>query len=753
MSVRLCPTFPASLARRGARACVLAALLAAASCSLLPPSMHKQEEAAPAPAASGPHADFGPSMPATASTTPPAESRPEAKVYKGSGVFLNTKPPAPPAPPGPEEASLNFEALDVREVAKVILGDYLKQSYTVHPGVQGTITFRTVRPIPMKDLLPTLEMLLRQNNAAVVREEGIYKVLPINQVRGSITPQLGGSTLPIPAGFSVLAVPLKYVGAREMFRLLEPFAPADSIRVDEVRNIIIIAGDEREMRHLVDTIDLFDVDWLAGYSMGLFPIRSADVKLLVQDLDKVFGAAAQSPLAGIVRVIPIERLNALLVVTTQPKYLDMAKTWIDRIDQAGTTSGGTRFYVYRVKNGKAESLAQLISDLFSSHRTTTTAPSLAPGSRPTTITSTPYGAPQPAQTTTTTVSPGPASATFQLPGATGTTTNEVRVIADKDTNSLLILATPADYDTIENALRQLDVVPRQVLVEVMLAEVTLSDNLSLGLNYFLHTRNNTTGYLQTGNLGTTGGDANNGIAGVPSPSNPVPGINGGLQLINFAGTDVRAVLNALGSDGKAKVLASPQIMVLDNQKAQIKVGDRISVQTQTQTGVTTGTGVLNSFQYLETGVLLAVTPRINSGGLVTLDVNQEVSVPDSTVATTAANPNPNVNSRSAQTTVVVASGDSIVLGGLIREDNNTGSQGIPLLSKIPVLGVLFGTQSLIKKRTELVLIITPRIISDSVQAREATMELRRKLPALEGMLPRPQDLPPLPAANPPPAPK
>src|SRR6185437_2621507 len=215
-------------------------------------------------------------------------------------------------------------------------------------------------------------------------------------------------------------------------------------------------------------------------------------------------SSAQSPLAGIVRVIPIERLNALLVVTTQPKYLEMAKTWIDRIDQAGTTSGGTRFYVYRVKNGKAESLAQLISDLFSSHRTTS---------------------------------------------------NEVRVIADKDTNSLLILATPADYDTIENALRQLDVVPRQVLVEVMLAEVTLSDNLSLGLNYFLHTRNSTTGYLQTGNLGTAGGDANSGIAGIPSPSSPVPGINGGLQLINFVGTDVRAVLNALGSDGKAKVLA------------------------------------------------------------------------------------------------------------------------------------------------------------------------------------------------------
>jgi general secretion pathway protein D len=720
-------------------AAALALLLMTASCSLLPPSMREKEAKAAEPAV--PQAEFGP-LPGgrvTTITTGPSEAtKLEPKIFKGTGHFLNPNPPPAPPPAGPEEASLNFEALDVREVAKVILGDYLKQSYTVHPAVQGTVTFRTVKPIPIKDLLPTLEMLLRQNNAAVVREDGIYKVLPINQVRGSVTPQLGGGTLPIPAGFSVLVVPLKYVGSREMARLLEPFAPPETIRIDEVRNLVIMAGDERELRHLVDTVELFDVDWLSGYSMGLFPIRSADVKTLMTDLDKVFGNAAQNPLAGIVRVIPIERLNSVLVVTTQPKYLDMAKSWIERIDQAGTTSGGTRFYVYHVKNGKAENLAELIADLFSSRRTTTTAPTLAPGSRPAELTSSTFGQITP-QTTTTTVTP-PATATFRLPGGTGTTANEVRVIADKDTNSLLILATPSDYETIENALRQLDVVPRQVLVEVMLAEVTLTDNLSLGLDYYIHTRNNTSGQLNLGGLPSTGP-----LGTVPFPQ------SGGLQLINFSGAEVRAVLNALGTDGKARILASPQIMVLDNQKAQIKVGDRISVQTQTQTGVSTGTGVLNSFQYLETGILLAVTPRINSGGMVTLDVNQEVSVPDPN-SVNANNPNPTVNSRSAQTSVAVASGESIVLGGLIREDNTSSTSGIPLLSKIPVLGALFGAQGYLRKRTELVLIITPRIISDPVQAREATLELRRKLPALEGLLPKPTDRP-VPGATPVPAAK
>jgi general secretion pathway protein D len=697
------------------------------ACSLLPPSLRDEAGKGATSEAGAPQADFGPQTPSRVGVGAPAETAAQPKVFKGTGTFVSGKPPAPSPPAGPEEASLNFEALDVREVAKVILGDYLKVSYTVHPQVSGTVTFRTIRPIPLRDLLPTLEMLLRQNSAAVVRENGIYKILPINQVRGSISPQLGGSALPIPQGFSVLVVPLKYVGAREMSHLLEPFAAENTVRFDEVRNLVILAGNEREMRHLIDTIELFDVDWLAGYSVGLFPVKSADVKSLVADLDRVFGPGAQSPLAGIVRVIPIERLNSLLIVTTQPKYLDMARSWMERLDQVGGTSGGTRFFVYQVKNGKAENLAQLIGDLFSSRRTSASAPTLAPGSRPAEIRSSPY-----MQTTPTTPAAtppaAPAAATFQLPTGVGTTANEVRVIADKDTNSLLILATPADYDVILGALQKLDVMRRQVLVEVLLAEVTLSDDLQFGIDWFIRARNNTTGVLGPAGLPPNGR--------ILSDTNAVPaGFANGLQLVNLTGGEVRAVLNALGTDGKTQILASPQIMVLDNEKAEIKVGDRISVQTQSQTGVSTGTGVLNSYQYLETGILLDVTPRINSGGMVTLDISQEVSQPKASSSGTN-NPNPDVSTRNAKTSVVVASGESIVLGGLISDTKIRETSGLPLLSKIPIIGAAFGSQHLNRVRTELVLVITPRIISDTMQAREATEELSRKLPALEGMLPK-----------------
>jgi len=689
------------------------------ACSLLPPGLRK-EEADKQAAAVAP--------PATPAVTPPGSTPLESKVFPGTGNFVKATPPKPGVAPGPEEASLNFEAADIREVAKVILGDYLKVSYTVAPAVTGTVTFRTVKAIALRDLLPTLELLLRQNNAAVVIEEGLYKVVPIAQVRGSVSPQLGGPTTPIPQGFSVVVVPLKFVGAREMEKILAPFAPDNSIRVDEVRNMVIVAGTQREIRHLVDTIELFDADFLAGYSVGLFPIRSADVKGLVGDLEKVFGAQG-SPLQGIVRVIPVERLNALLVVTTQPKYLETAKSWIDRLDQFGAAGGGggARFFVYQVRNGKAENLAQLVGDLFSSRRTTTTAPTLAPGQRPTEIRSTPFGTTPPsASTTTTTVTPSPAAAAaFQIPGSAGATASEVRVIADKDTNSLLILATPADYDVIENALRKLDVVRRQVLVEVTLAEVLLTDDLQFGIDWFIKARNNT-----TGTLNTMGALPPNGR--VLGPDNLVPAFSPGLQLIQLTGNEVRAVLRTFGSEGRAQLLASPQIMVLDNEKAEFKVGSRISVQTQAQTGISTGTGVLNSFQYLETGILLAVTPRINSGGLVTLEINQEVSEPTSTG--TLSNPNPDVATRNAKTSVIVASGESIVLAGLIRENRRRQSDGLPLLSKIPIVGALFGNQTYNRERTELVLVITPKIVSEAQQAREATEELRAKLPLLRGVL-------------------
>lgn len=679
-------------------------------------------------------------MPSPASMLPTEQRKPGGttgqpeqdvpKLYPGTGNLVRTLPQLKAESKEPEEVSLNFEGVDIRTVVENIFTNYLREPYLIGPNLAGTVTLRTTRGIPKKELIPTLEMLLRQNGHALVREDGLYKIVPFNQVRGSLSPQLGGVTTALPQGFSVIVVPLKYIGAKAMQQLLEPFTTdASAVRADELRNLVILAGGQRELRHLLDTIDLFDVDFLAGFSVGVFPIKSVNVKELIADVDKIFGANA-SPLAGIVRVVPIERLNSLLIVTTQARYLEEAKKWIERLDQVSPRGGG--LHVYHVKNGKAENLASLLTEIFGGAKSGSSAstPQLAPGARPAEIRSpTPLGA---------TAAPvagataGAAGSAAQFQGDGVLVSKDVRVVADKDNNALLIIASQADYEKIESALKQLDVVPRQVLVEVMIAEVTLSDELRFGIDWFINARSGTShpigaGFSDRANNVTQG--ASNFGGSLPSDASGRPSAFAGLQLFNTLNGDIRGVLRAFSKDGKVQVLASPSVMVLDNQKASIKVGTKVSVTTGNQTTGTTS-GVVTTISYLDTGVILNVTPRINASGQVTMEISQEVSVPGAA----GVGGNPDVSTRSFQTSVTVNSGDTMALAGLIQRNRSSGGKGVPLLSKIPVLGAAFGQQEITDTKTELVVVITPQVVANATQAQSVTNELKRKLPGLEGLL-------------------
>ena len=668
-------------------------------------------------------------VPATVAVAEPA--RETARTFTGTGNFVNQKPPSTTVSGGAEEFTLNFEALDIRQIVQYILGDYLKELFTIHPQTTGIATIRTSKPVSRQDLIPILEMLLRQNGQVMVKEEGMYKIMPASLgTRGSVSPALGGTSKPLPNGYSVQIIQLKFVGVADMARILAPYqVDATSVQQDALRNLLIISGTQRELRHLLDIVELFDVDFLAGYSIGLYQL-STDVKALGADLDRLFGQGTASPLAGIVKYIPIERLNALLVVTTQPRYLEEAKKWIERLDRSGGVAGGLRLNVYPVQHGKAEKLAALLSEVYGNKGTGTT-PTLAPGQRPAQITTAPAAPGSPVAPQTPLQSALQSLVSF-AGGGVGVS-KDVRIIADNDNNALLILASPSDYETIQSALRQLDVPRRQVSVEVLVAEVTLTDGLQFGIEWFVNARNNTVGSLR---------DASTGLPRLPGlldaagnaldPRSLIPTAKG-LQLINIGpGGDIRAVLHALGTDGRSKVISTPRVMVLDNEKATINVGDQISVDTGASTGTGTGGTVVTTRQYLSTGVILSVTPRINAGGRVTLDVNQEVSNP------TSDGTNPNIATRKAQTVVTVSSGETMVLAGLIQDTNVTGSSGLPLLSKIPLIGGLFGSQSLTKKRTELVLLITPTVVTNSDDARAVTDEIRKKLPALEKFLPATQ---------------
>lgn len=636
-----------------------------------------------------------------------------ARIYKGTGSVV--KPPTQPIlQSGPANVSLNFEASDIRDIAKTILAEILKESYIVDPKVQGTISFRTTQPLPRESLMPTLETVLRLNGIVMVKENGIFKIMLANGVKGSLSPQMGGSA----TGFTMQIVPLNFVGAREMAKILEGVAADPSlVRADELRNLLILAGTQNEIRHMLDTVEMFDVDWMSGMSVGLFTLQSADVKAVDQDLKKVFEEKGGSgnPLAGVVKLIPIERLNAFVIITPQAHYLEQAKLWLERLDRVGTT-GGTRLFVYHVQNGKAEHLADLLNQTFGGQANPTSArpptPTVAPGLTGTELRSgSTFGTFVGTQTakpggTTTANAPGAiAGATFAISGDGGGA-EQARVVADAQNNALLILTNSAGYEKVGAALKKLDTAPRQVLIEVTIAEVTLKDELQYGIEWLFTNGPRKSGKLDTGTTGL---------------SALVPGFS--YVITSATGDNIKSVLNMLATDNKLNILSSPHIMVADNQTAKIQVGDSVPTagpQTVSGTGV-----VVSSVQYLDTGVILSVTPRINASGLVNLDVTQEVSTASAT--TTSGLNSPTISKRAAKTTVTVQSGETMVLGGLMSELNSNGSSGVPILSSIPILGGLFGTQSRNTTRTELVALITPRVANNPNQAKALSEELRRKM--------------------------
>lgn len=648
-----------------------------------------------------------------------AEAEKSTQLLPGTGKFLNTqKQRSPGKKSGTGNITLNFESTDIREVVKVILGDTLKLGYILDPNVQGVATLQTGRPLSLDDLMPTLEMLLRMNGAAMIETDGGYHIIPIsNAARGNMTPQLGESNRPLPYGYSVRIVPLKYIGVAEMAKILTPFSADGSIiRVDTVRNLLVLAGTGKEMKHLLDTIHLFDVDWIKGLSVGFYTLKHTKADSVIKKLNTLFGDDSEGALSGMLRVVPIDDANGLLVVTPQKEYLETARVWIERLDQIGADdgSGEQQLYVYRVQNSDASKLAELLSELFDvESKGDSRLPEVAPGLAATKLTSKTYEKKSDKPGTTAKLSNKTRS---KRDGSTaGAYTPGVRIVADAERNSLLVTAAPRQYAKILDALKELDTIPLQVLVEATIMEVALEGNLKYGLQWFFKSEHGS---------GSAVGELN--IPG-SSPASLFPGFN--FSLLSGSG-DVKAVFSALAKDSLVRVLSSPSVTVLNNHTARIQVGDQVPIATQQQQSTEGTSNLINSIQYRDTGVVLEVTPRVNPGGLVIMDVSQEVS----DVATTDSSEldSPTIRTRKINSSIAVQSGEAMVLGGLIKDTDEDGSSGVPGLHDIPVIGFLFGQKAQLSKRTELVVVLIPTVIKDSSDARKVVESFRNRLEGLRG---------------------
>ena len=674
-------------------------------------------------------------LPADGATAEPAAVPVEGlrpQITTGTGQFYNEAAARRVAPiPAPGDVTFNFEGEAIQAVIKAILGDFLQENYVIAPGVQGTVTFSTARPINAAQARTVLEYLLAQNGLAMVHRDGRYTVLPVAQaIPGNLSPRSGGAA---PRGFEVRVVPLRFVAATEMEKLLAPFVKQGGIvRADNARSLLLLAGNGADLTTYMDTIEVFDVDWLKGMSVGIFPLERVEAAVVAPELEKVFGEGSNSPLAGMFRFLPIERMNAILVITPQPSYLKKAEEWLGRLDRGGADAG-TQLFVYYVKNVKAADLAENLTDVFggstgSKPAGAVSGGSVVPGTESVEIRNYDSNRQQERDRDIAQgkVAPPPAGLVGAAPVAAGgdgiaiRSSDDIRITAIEESNALLIRATAGQYDSILRAIKRLDTVPLQVHIEARVLQVVLKDDLSFGVQWFFE-------------------NARPDLDPLPvRPDNDVwktwaGTIAGGGLGWTFVTDNIDVIVNTLEDASDVKVVAAPSLVVLNNKQASINVGTQIPVVSSfVNSGV--GGGIDNNFnqsyvQFRDTGVTLDVTPRVNPGGLVFMEIKQEQSNPGPASAAVAGNVP--VDKRTIQTEVAVQSGETVLLGGLIREGTTTGQAGVPFLSRIPVLGGLFGNQTRGWERQELLVMITPTVIENVQDARDVTDDYKARFKGLK----------------------
>ena len=689
----------------------------------------------------------------TPNATPPAQ----ISLAPSANVVLQSRGAAQ----GGGDISLNFADTDIREVVSQILGTTLGKTYTIDPSVHGTATLRTAEPLTRDQVLAVLQTLLAQNGASLVQSAGIYRVLPT--AAAATTPGLSGE----PGGAGTTLHPLKYASAEDLAKTLTPFVQnGGHIAADAGRNALIISGDPSTQQVLNGLIDAFDINTLAGQSYALLPVTSGDAKDFASAMQDGLRGAGGS-LASTIRVIPMARIGSVLVVSSQPRYIDEARRIFALVERKRRLNVRS-WHVYYLQNSRSNDTAYVLQQAFTPNAVTAT-PTPASNGPGGGITAQRAGGGIgggigggtggsggglsgggasgigggigggglgaglggglgstgiQGQTGNAAVAPaaGQAAANPLLGGldAGGSGSGEgggpaenMRIIPNPQNNALLVYATPQENDTVETMLRKLDIIPLQVRIDAVIAEVDLNDALNYGTQFFFKAG------LQ-------------GALSFASPATAVagafPGLASGFPGFVLSGPNsTSAALAALQSVSKVKVLSSPQLLVQDNESAKLEVGALVPYLSQTsQSTLTSGSPVINSVNYQQTGVILQVTPRVNSGGLVTLDISQEVSSVEPNV-TTAGITSPTFNERNVTSRVVIQDGQTVGLAGLIQDSDSRQNSGIPWLKDIPLLGALAGQQTNARSRTELLVLITPHVVHDQRDARSLTDDLRETL--------------------------
>ncbi len=674
-----------------------------------------------------------------------------------------------------EFIEFNFEGADIREVIQGLAAG-LCIHYSIDPRVQGSVTIRTASKIRGQDLFPLFHQILRTNGIAAVKVGDIYHITPVGEAKTRVplrTKSTQRRTASAQDEFVIELVRVEHVAANKMVEILQSFvSPGGDAVAYERDNLVILTDLASNVERLRDLIAAFDTDTFRSLHTQIYRIEHANVEDIGEELLNVlqpYGVTAQNMEERGVYIIPLPRLNAIVVIGFNDEIFSQIEKWIKVLDVPPEKGGGRTVQVYAVENAKAADLAGVLGDLYgggggrggrSSGRRNRESDRESGNERSSSRRDTESG-----ESGTGLGRSGGLSRQGSRGGGTRSVLiepkegekpifkEEVRIVADDISNSLIILATPRDYDKIRDVLVKLDVVPRQVLIEAIIAEITLNDDLQFGLEYAF-----ASGGIQ--NLFTSAAGGTSGIGageeGSLSIGNSALLQSGAKRAMNIGRNGIfsfitdrehfLALIRAVHTRSKVNILATPHVIAADNREAHILIGEEVPILTSTQQSTLATANIVSSIQYRDTGTILTILPQVNSAGLVNMEIRQEVS--NVGVTSFGDTNSPSFTSRETETTVVVRNRESVLIGGIIDERVERSRSGIPFLMDVPVLGRLFRVEQDKRERTELVILITPYVIRDRNEAQAVTQEFTRRVNRLRNMIERSRQPPPDPAAQP-----
>lgn len=730
----------------------------------------------PAPAAGDEQPPVQRSAEGTVAQPPPAaQAKPAAEA-----ATAETPRPAQTAKAQPGLiAGLSLQNVSLLEVVD-FLAKQLRINYVVEKGVSGAVTLNTYGEIRDIDPRALLDTILRINGAAMVQTGSVYRIVPLAELaRMPLKPEVDAKDIPEDDRPMLNLVFLKYANVDELAKLVGEFlGPQGRAWAYPPANLLLVLDSRRSMRRTMEMISLFDSDALAKQRVKLFEVKNSRPTDLAKELENLLKSMSLSKELSSVKFVPVDRINTLIAVAPNPGVFEQIQTWIERLDvKVKSAAGKIDTYVYRVKYGKAPLLAQSIMMLYMSmypgyggyggygmgmypgmggygmmgggfaglgggygmgmYPGMGMAPGMgaygglgmAGGAQPQAAQQGAGGGQAAAQPRTQ-VQAGMAGMDL-TGGYLGTYgmgmygPQSPRVVPNMSDNSLLILATPEDYESVLRLLRELDIPPRQVLIEARIFEVQLTGALSWGIDWFLQNRGNSppTGFADARNPRSLRGSFTGS------------GLNVSSGWLLRQSKELFAALSTSELATRTKVISTPSVIATDSIPASINVGLEVPMLTaQAVTGVQQGGSSLfaNTISNRKTGVNLAITAHVNPSGVVTLEINQEVSSPGPPPV--GGIQSPSFSNRNVTTQVTVQDGDMIAIGGIISENDSQTSGGIPFLSRLPVLGAAFGNRSYSKERTELIVFITPRVIYDTNEMTDASDELVQQMRRLQRLM-------------------